>query len=255
MKGKEDLKGMLRARRLEILVTNDDGDSEGLRALLEVAEGFGNSYALIPNRQRSAVATAVTLHKPIRTHRIAKDITSINGTPADCVLFSLHSGRMPRPDLVLSGINWGDNTGMGSVIGSGTIGACWQAVLEGVPAIAFSMQKRTMDPHEETAWGERAVLKDTVSKITESLIRRLDNESFFNVNMPKEVKDAYVVETQHLQRERYTTDISQREDPNGRPYYWINGKAKRIAEGSDTDLVLNKGKITVSRISLDMFGE
>ncbi|MFH1685326.1 MAG: 5'/3'-nucleotidase SurE, partial [Candidatus Micrarchaeota archaeon] len=75
-----------------ILVTNDDGDSEGLRSLVEAGAKFGDTYAIVPNRQRSAISRAITLHKPIRIHKITDKINSINGTPADCVLFSLNSG-------------------------------------------------------------------------------------------------------------------------------------------------------------------
>ena len=112
---------------MDILVTNDDGDSEGLRMLLEAAKKFGDAYVLAPSRQRSAVSGALTLHKPIRLHRVEKDFFTINGTPTDCSLFAIHSKEFRKPSLVLSGINWGDNTGIGTLLGSGTVGACWRA--------------------------------------------------------------------------------------------------------------------------------
>ena len=79
---------------MNILVTNDDGQTEGLRLLLEVAKKFGNAYALVPNRQRSAISKALTLHKALRIDKIDQNFYEINGTPADAVIFATHSKEM-----------------------------------------------------------------------------------------------------------------------------------------------------------------
>ncbi len=249
----ELLSDKLRIRRLNILVTNDDGDSEGLRMLLEVAKGFGNVHALIPDKQRSAVSGALTLHKPIRKRRHGQDVELINGTPSDCVLFYLHCGEYPRPDLVLSGMNWGDNTGVGSILGSGTLGACWQSVLEGVPAIAFSIRKKGHDMHEKGAWGDREAIMSRATEIIRALLPKLTKENFFSVNMPENPRESMIVNTNHLQKERYTTKVTKRSDPNGAPYYWISGIEREIMDGTDADHVLRKGDITVSEVSLSWF--
>jgi 5'-nucleotidase len=249
----EKITDKLRIRKLNILVTNDDGDSEGLRMLLEVAKGFGDAHAVIPDRQRSAVSGALTLHKPLRKRRIDEHIDGINGTPSDCVMFYLHSGDYHKPDLVLSGINWGDNTGVGSILGSGTLGACWQAVLEGVPAIAFSIRKKGHNWHEKAAWGDCESIENRATEITKALLPKLNKENFFSVNMPEEPKDAMIVNTNRLQKERYTTKIEKRLDPNGAPYYWISGVEKDIEEGTDTDHVIRRKAITVSEVSLKWF--
>lgn len=249
----ERISDKLRIRRLNILVTNDDGDSEGLRMLLEVAKGFGDAHAVIPEKQRSAVSGALTLHKPIRMREVDADVDEINGSPSDCVMFYLHSGNYPKPDLVLSGINWGDNTGVGSILGSGTLGACWQAVLEGYPAIAFSIRKKGHSYHDSKAWGDREPIVSRAVEITRALLPKLDKENFFSVNMPSEPKDAMIVNTNRLQRERYTTKVEKRIDPGGAPYYWIIGVEKDIEEGTDADHVIKRNEITVSEISLRLF--
>ena len=249
----ERLSDKLRIRKLKILVTNDDGDTEGLRMLLEVANGFGDAHALIPDKQRSAVSGALTLHKPIRLRKHGPDVSLINGTPSDCVLFYLHSGEYTRPDLVLSGINWGDNTGVGSILGSGTLGACWESVLEGVPAIAFSLRKRGHDIHEKEAWGDREAIMARATEIIRALLPKLNKENFFTVNMPEEPKDATIVNTNRLQRERYSVMVTKRLDPGGKPYYWLSGLEKDIVEGTDTDHVIRKKEITVSEVSLSWF--
>lgn len=249
--------GKLRIRRPSILVTNDDGDSEGLRMLLEVASRFGNAYAVIPSKQRSAIANAVTLHKPLRLHRMATDIHTINGTPSDCVLFALYSGEFHKPDLVLSGINAGDNTSMNALIGSGTVGACWEAVLDGVPAIAFSMRMAKKDWHNRESWGDREAVMKRVEGIMETLLPKLDKnrERFFNVNMPENPEDAEIVHTNKLQKERFLTHVDKRIDPDGVPYYWISGTTKKLEKGTDTYEVIQNKRITITEISLAMFEE
>lgn len=238
---------------MNILVTNDDGDSEGLRMLLEVAKGLGKAHAIAPNRQRSAVSGALTLHKPLRLHRHDVDVYSVNGTPSDCVLFGLHSGEFAKPDLVLSGINWGDNSGMGSLLGSGTVGACWQAALEGVPSIAFSMARGSGDWRHRESWGDRQAMVGKVASIVQSLMPKLGKDRFFNVNMPFELKGADVVHVGKMQRERYGTRIEKRNDPEGRPYFWIIGSSLEPVEGTDVYEVMVKKNIAVTEISLSVF--
>jgi len=245
----------LRIRRNNILITNDDGESPGLRMLIEAASGFGNVYTIIPNKQRSAVSGAITLHKPIRLHHLEPGFHAINGTPSDCVLFALHSGHFPKPDMVLSGVNWGDNTGLGSVFGSGTIGACWQAVLEDTPAIAFSKVKEGQDMHDAGSWGDHEAVVKGIGQMIRSLLPRLSKDTFFNVNFPTEIKNAMVVETNSLQKERYFTEITRRLDPNDSPYYWLSGKAKKIEKGTDAYELLENKHITVSELSLKFFSK
>lgn len=246
-------KGQDEADALRVLVTNDDGDSEGLRALLEAASGFGEAYALVPNRQRSAISSALTLHKPIRIQRIDKDISSINGTPADCVLFANHSGVFDKPDLILSGINWGDNTCLGPLLGSGTIGACWQAALDGVPSIAFSVRKSSYDYHQKRGWGPREELVQTTRRILKELMPKLKPDNFFSVNFPEKHAGADIVYTHRFQRKKYATRIERREDPNGVAYFWVSGDQSKVKEGTDFHEVSVKGRITISEISLRMF--
>lgn len=247
----------MRSRTREIrniLVTNDDGDNEGLRILLEVAKRFGNAYAIVPNRQRSAVSGALTLHKPIRLQQLDKDVYSINGTPSDCVLFALHSGEFPKPDLVLSGINMGDNTGMAPVLGSGTVGACWQSVLEGVPAIAFSMRMERKEWHEKKAWKHAGAVAGRAAALIRRLLPDLEGNKFFNVNMPEDPAKARVVLTNRFQKRRYATVVTKRIDPDGRAYYWISGATKKIEKGTDTYELVENNRIVISEVTLAVFG-
>jgi 5'-nucleotidase len=241
---------MAAAKKPDILVTNDDGESEGLRLLLGVAREFGNAYAIVPNRQRSAVSGALTLHKPIRLHKAGRDSYSINGTPADCVLFARYSGEFPKPDLVLSGINMGDNTGMAAIFGSGTLGACWQAAMEGVPAAAFSIKMRRAEWHERKEWANRDAVARKTGEILQELLPQLVPGKFFNVNYPDALESAKIVYTSSIQRMKYDTRVTRRTDPDGTPYYWISGAARKAENGTDAYEVLHKGNIAITEISL-----
>lgn len=237
-----------------ILVTNDDGDSEGVRILLEAAKKMDNSVAIVPNRQRSAVSCALTLHKPIRLNKLEKDVFSINGTPSDCVLFSMYTKDFERPNMILSGINWGDNTGMSAILGSGTIGACWQAVLEGIPAVAFSMHTKNHDWREKSSWGDRKKLLKIVSDVLKSIKPKMGPGKFFNVNLPDELASPKIVYTNSVQMKRYKTQITKRFDPNGVPYFWITGSDEKMERGTDSYEVMNNKNISITEITASFFG-
>ncbi|MBU0591314.1 5'/3'-nucleotidase SurE [Candidatus Micrarchaeota archaeon] len=239
---------------MEIMITNDDGYSEGMKMLLEAGRQFGDAYAVVPNRQRSAVSGALTLHKPIRIHKIEEDIYTINGTPADCVVFSLYSGEFKKPDLILSGINWGDNTGISPLISSGTIGACWQAAHYDVPAIAFSMDVKTRHWKDKSSWGNSGSIVKTVTDIITKLKPKLVKNKFFSVNLPDDLTNSKIIFTNKLQKRRHSVDIVKKEDPYGHPYYWVGGISKRD-NGSDYYEVNVNKNITISEFSLDRFIE
>lgn len=238
---------------MKILVTNDDGYSEGLRMLLEAARMHGDAYAIVPGRQRSAVGGALTLHKPLRLHRREGDIFELNGTPADCVLFSCYSEDFGKPELVLSGINWGDNAGLVPLIGSGTLGACWQAAFEGVPAVAFSRYTTHRDWRNREAWGDQKLMVRRAGEVLDLLMDRLEPDGFYSVNMPEDLRASEVVFTQSMQKRRFETHIVKRLDPNGVPYYWVDGKPLGCEEGTDLYEIAKNKNIAVTKISLRCF--
>ncbi len=233
------------------LITNDDSYSIGMKILLEAATGFDkNAYAVIPSRQRSAVAMSMTLHKPLRLHKREKSIYELSGTPADCVVFSIYSKLFPKPSLVLSGINFGDNCGLSSLIGSGTVGACWIAATEGIPAIAFSMYRTTREWRDAKNWGDLEKLKEKTIEIIKLLKPKLEPHTFFNVALPNDVTKSEIVFNDKLQMSRFETKIDKRNDPHGYPYYWIYGNFGKSEKGKDLyDVAVNKN-IVISRVNL-----
>src|SRR5712664_4625098 len=122
-----------------ILITNDDGiQAEGLRALVQAVEGLGTISVVAPSHERSASAQSLTLRQPIFWEQVAEREWAVEGTPTDAVILALHKLLPNRPDLVISGINRGDNLG-DDVFYSGTVGAAMEAALNHVPSFAISL--------------------------------------------------------------------------------------------------------------------
>ncbi len=206
-----------------ILVTNDDGDSRWVRLLLEVAKEFGEVYALIPERQQSGVSKRLTFHKPLRVNEIGKDIYTLNGTPADCVNFGIFSDDFSKPDIILSGINEGNNISLHTIMSSGTVGAGFEALLHGIPSLCISKERGKSDAEG---------MKEAVRRVVGKWIKNPPKDVFFNVNIPSNPEGSEIVFAEP-QDHQYTINMEKRKDPNGKAYYWVHG---------ERDLEKEKGK-------------
>ncbi len=168
---------------MKILVTNDDGYSaKGIRTLAKIMQKFGEVTVVAPKRHQSGMGLAVDLGlKPLAY----KDLGEIDGaqwsyldaTPASCAKYGLNF-MDPLPDLLVSGINHGMNASTGSLY-SGTLGACQEAVIWGVPAIGVSLA--SMEPDADMSAIEE-LLPDIISKIVKSLPG--EKGSYYNINFP-----------------------------------------------------------------------
>jgi 5'-nucleotidase len=129
---------------MRILITNDDGiGAPGIRRLAEMAASLGEVWVVAPENQCSAMSHRITIRGQMTARRVdfpvpAASAWSLAGTPADCVKVALmYLMRDHRPDMVFSGVNHGYNAGY-DIAYSGTVGACMEAVQNGIPAMAFS---------------------------------------------------------------------------------------------------------------------
>jgi 5'-nucleotidase len=123
---------------MKILVSNDDGYlAPGIAALAEAMAGIADITVVAPDSNRSGSSNSLTLDRPLRVYRANNGFYSVNGTPSDCVHIALTGILDHRPDLVVSGINQGQNMGDDTLY-SGTVAAATEGFLFGIPAIAFS---------------------------------------------------------------------------------------------------------------------
>lgn len=230
-----------------ILVTNDDGiDSEGLKALASALEELDKVVVVAPDRERSAISHALTLHRPLRVEEVRSGWYTVDGTPADCVHIAVKALLDEKPWLVASGINKGANLG-DDIIYSGTVAGAVEAVLLGHQAFAISLASRF-----DFDFGHSA---NFAKKVAEFLKRSpLPPNTLLNVNVPAKLKEENPGWRLTRQGQRvYRTEVVLREDPRGNPYYWIGGQEPdRIEEeGTDIDAV-EKGYISVTPLHLDM---
>ena len=120
-------------QQLKILVTNDDGiQSKGILVLAKALGALGEVSIVAPDREKSAVAHSLTLHRPLRVERIKKNVFAVDGTPADCVHLAVNAILPGKPDLLVSGINKGENVG-NDITYSGTVSAAFEGTLHGIP--------------------------------------------------------------------------------------------------------------------------
>lgn len=232
-------------KRPHILVTNDDGIySEGIRLLAEGLKAVGDVTIVAPDREQSAASHALTLNRPLRLLQIEEREWIVDGTPTDCVnLAVLHLMKDQRPDIVVSGINFGPNLG-DDVTYSGTISAAFEGALLGIPSIAFSSligEHFSFEPCARFA-----------AELTRTMLpTHIDPSIVLNVNFP--VGTFNGVKVTHLGKRTYTEGVIERLDPRGKKYYWIGGEPPvwHHAEGTDFAAV-DAGYIAITPLHLDL---
>ena len=158
--------------RPKILLTNDDGvNSGGLWAAYEALSAFADVTVVAPAVQQSAVGRSISIFEPLRMNEVwigDRSAYSVEGRPTDALLLGLY-GLNLKPDLVVSGINLGENISYESITTSGTVGAAMEAANQGVPALAYSLQmsdqgNKFTDPRCHTQDFSQA--KEVVAKLT-----------------------------------------------------------------------------------------
>lgn len=230
-----------------VLVTNDDGlHAPGISALaegLEEAE-LGEVWVIAPDRDNSAVSHSITLHQPLRARSEARNRWAVQGTPTDCVYLGAIE-LLPRwPSLVVSGINAGANLSL-DVHYSGTVSAAIEGTILGIPSLAVSLvHPRRGDYRVAARFGA-----DLAKGVLES--SGLPPGLTLNVNVPDGDPTAY--QLTFLGRRPYAHSVYKREDPRGRPYYWIGGDPADAEDlpGSDCNAV-RQGFISVTPLMVDM---
>lgn len=228
-----------------ILVTNDDGIySEGLRKLAEALKEIGEVTIVAPDREQSAASHALTLNRPLRLIQLEKNEWIVDGTPTDCVnLGVLHLLKNQRPDIVVSGINFGPNLG-DDVTYSGTISAAFEGALLNIPSIAFSALIG-----EHFSFDRCAVF---AAELTRHVLRGDRNPGIvLNVNFP--VEQFQGVRVTKLGKRIYSEGVIERLDPRGKKYFWIGGDPPVWHHGEGTDFqAVEQGFVSITPLHLDL---
>ena len=232
---------------MRILLVNDDGIlAPGLEALAETALELGEVYVVAPETQCSGMSQKLTLfdEMPVRRRPFplpVKDAWSVGGTPADCVKLALSVLLEEKPDYVFSGVNDGWNTGF-DIRYSGTIGACFESLMNGVPAIAFSAKSRR---HLSLARQQMPALA------RELLALGQGPDEIWNVNFPDGDKCLGILRDRFLApHQLYNSRFLGVEAADGAVIYTQQGvpiEPEEAVPGSDTAAVLN-GYISIGKI-------
>lgn len=233
---------------MRILVCNDDGyRADGILALASALRAVAAVDIVAPVENRSGASNSLTLDRPLRVRRAEDGAYGVDGTPADCINLALHSLLEAPPDLVMSGINAGENLG-DDVLYSGTVAAAMEACLLGVPAIAVSLAGANPTHYASAA----RVALDLFERIRAT---GLPPRSLLNVNVPDVPYEALVdVRLTRLgQRHKAAAAIPQ-VDPKGRPVYWIGpAGAPNDDAGPGTDFrAIAESCVSVTPLQTDM---
>jgi 5'-nucleotidase len=237
--------------RMDILLTNDDGIyAAGLWALEAVLQGRHSVTVIAPDRERTAVSHAITLHQPLRANPVAFNGGSkgyaVNGTPADCVKLGVLEILGRQPDLVVSGINPGANVGV-NINYSGTVAAAREAALGGIPAIAASIETGAPYAYEAAA-GFIAGLVGLIAR------RGLSPRTFLNVNFPNASwQDIAGVRISRHGLSLFKDYMEKRTDPRQRTYYWQGTDRQVFEDDPEIDgTALRRRFISITPIKCDM---
>jgi 5'-nucleotidase len=252
---------------MEILLTNDDSHRSPLfEFIIDKLSTLGRLTIVVPKEEQSWTGKSITRFKHLYVDEIGlfgRTAFCLDGTPADCInwgIYHLYAGR--RPDLVVSGINIGLNTGIGFALSSGTIGACLEANIAAVPGVALSQD---FAPECFRQWLETrslpaevlARLKDQTTALLDRIFPALEERQDFltrpvtwNVNLPFEVRpdwrmvDAFLGHTWYSscfrrsgERFRHDLDPPREDDRSG-------------ADGA----VVRSGHVSVTEIDIRALG-
>ncbi len=235
-----------------ILVTNDDGiTASGIRHLIEAVEPFGDVVVVAPDKAQSGMGHAVTIGFPLRIQEVSNlfgrhKAWQTSGTPVDCVKLAVDKILHKKPDLLVSGINHGSNASI-NVIYSGTMSAAVEGAIEGIPSIGFSLC-------DYSPYADFSLAQEVVKEVVGAWFRKPQPELLLNVNIPKiSVAEYQGLKVCRQAHSKWSENFDERQDPNGRPYFWMKGEFVVMDQGDDTDdAALKSGFATVVPVQFDM---
>jgi len=249
---------------MRILITNDDGiNAPGLAVLERIANDLagpdGKVWIVAPAFEQSGVGHCISYTHPMMIAKLGERRFAAEGSPADCVLAGLHDViEGDRPDLVLSGVNRGNNSAENALY-SGTLGGAMEAALQGIPAMALSQYLgpsnfTAPDPFEAASVHGADLIRKLLAATPEGQ-NDADYRVFYNINFPPVlaagVRGARVVPQGFRRNTRFS--VEPHLSPSGRRFLWIKGGEQHIPTLPGTDAAVNlDGYISVTPMRADL---
>jgi 5'-nucleotidase len=231
---------------MRILISNDDGYlAPGILALADALATIAEIVVVAPDSNRSGASNSLSLDRPLSVQLATNGFYFVNGTPTDCVHVALTGLLGERPDLVVSGINNGQNMGDDTLY-SGTVAAATEGFLFGIPAIAFSQV--------EHGWENL----DAAARVAREIVLRrfdaLQRPYLLNVNIPNLAYEQLgTLAPTRLGRRHQAEPVIRALDPRGREIFWIgaSGATKDAGEGTDFHATA-QGHISITPLQVDL---
>jgi 5'/3'-nucleotidase len=252
----------LASKKKLVMVTNDDSiQSNGIIELAQRVAKFAEVILVAPEQPQSATAMSLTFHKPLRVSKVVKGSLrcfAVSGSPGDCVMIGVNRILPRRPDLVVSGINLGDNNTFQDILASGTVAAAMAAALEGIPAIAFSQEVSDESlfaiEYQQPDFSRAAEVAGAITKdVLDYGMPR--GAELLNVNFPGKLEPDTKIALTEIARRKYTDKVLVRKDPRGRAYYWLWGeRLSDFPARSDAEAVIKKREISITPMVISMSG-
>jgi 5'-nucleotidase len=232
---------------MRILVCNDDGYlAPGLAALVDAVRPYGEVIVVAPEQNHSGASNSLTLSRPLSVHRAGNGFFYINGTPTDCVHVALTGLLDHRPDLVVSGINNGQNMGDDTIY-SGTVAAAMEGFLFGIPSIAFSLINKGYE-HLDCA---RQLAGEILARWS---TQPLAEPSLLNVNIPNLPRsEVRGIRCTRLGKRHPSEPVIRAQNPYGDTIYWVGPAGGARDAGPDTDFhATAHGYVSVTPLQIDL---
>jgi 5'-nucleotidase len=234
---------------LKILISNDDGyRARGIVALRAAMAGLAELTVVAPDRNKSGASNSLTLDVPLRVGKVEEGVYFVTGTPTDCVHLAISGLFDFEHDMVVSGINDGENLG-DDVLYSGTVAAAVEGRFLGLPTVAFSLCRPPTGSPDFSA----------AARVARSIVERLladplDRNFILNVNVPalpfEKLRGLLPTRLGHRHRSEAVVPAA---DPRGRPVYWVGAAGPEQDGGPGTDFhAIASGFVSVTPLQVDL---
>lgn len=240
---------------MRILITNDDGiHAPGLAVAENIARALSDDvFVIAPEFEQSGVAHSLSLNDPLRLREISPRHFALKGTPTDCVIMGVRKLMLDAPpDLIISGVNSGQNLAE-DVTYSGTIAGAMEATILGIPAIALSQCYDFFAGRRTIHW--ECAEAHGVAVVRKLLDIGIPRNVLMNVNFPNCLPDAVkgIAVTMQGRRSNDLMKIEDRKDGRGNPYHWISFQRGNFTPGPGSDLLaVEENRISITPLQLDL---